>query len=164
MRRATWINVPECSLWCYKLLLWGLLLSSNMLSFSRQSEECHTDQFSFTKKNCSLSSLPTTSDYSCFVSPIAKESVDSFTHSNCNNNFSSKSSKVDIESQLSLPVWRSCSVSFQQNSQHNSKASQQLSYYEESIATIKNWTKSSYNNVIIRIRYLRLLNIRISGK
>ena len=114
---VTWKNVSKCLLWCYKLLLWGLLFSSEMISFFPKCKETH-DQFSFTKKNCSLSSLSTTSDFSGSFPTVAKELADSFTYS-IGNDFSSKSIKVDVESQLSLSVWRSCSV-IVQNSQHYS--------------------------------------------
>ena len=88
-----------------------------MLSSAPQSNES-PDQSSFTKKNCSLSSLSTTSDFSGSFPTVAKELADSFTYS-IGNDFSSKSIKVDVESQLSLSVWRLCSV-IVQNSQHYS--------------------------------------------
>ena len=119
-----------------------------MLSSAPQSNES-PDQSSFTKKNCSLSSLSTTSDFSSQLPVIStvvvKESVDSLTYSPCNN-FLSIPVKVDIESQLSLSPRRACSVLVQQNSQ-------QLSYYHDSIARVKiNRTNSSYKNVNDGIR------------
>ena len=113
-----------------------------MLSVSPQSKDYY-DLFSSSKKNCSLFSLSTTSDYSSLFSPVAKKGVGS-----CDD-FCNKSPQLDIKNHLSFLV---CKLSYDYVQQSTSPILQvsKLSDFEEPIAAnikLKHWTSPSCNIV-----------------